>query len=122
MIDQEKEHYNKYGPPIYAIMMMEKSGVDTLIYESGKDSGFPDVGCTDYAGFYYYIEDAVAAMHENRCDLRESVYNYGFILVHYPGLYCNSADAGDRIYFEWDAARCGFFEKEEPANLRALAF
>ena len=118
----KKKGEKRYGPPIYTIMMMEKSGADTYIYESGKDSGFPDVGCTDYAGFFYYYEDAVEAMHENLYDLRESAYNYGFILEHRPGLYQNSADNTCRTYFVWDADRGGFFEKDEPALLSVLAF
>ncbi len=112
----------RYGPPIYVIMMMEKSGDKTIIYESGKDSGFPDVGCTDYSGFYYDYKDAVEAMHENSCDLHEGVFGYGFILEHQPGLYCNTASSSCRTYFEWDAARGGFFEKVEPEKLKVLAF
>lgn len=108
--------------PIYVIMVMEKSGADTIKYESGKDSGFPDTGSTNYCGFYYSIEDAIHAMHTNKCDLRECVYNYGYVLRHMPGMYCNSADADDRIYFKWDDERQGYFESDEPAIMRRIEF
>ena len=108
--------------PIYCIMVMEKSGAETLKYESGKDSGFPDVGETDYPGFYYDVNEAIDTMHNNTCDIREGIYNYGLVLKHYPGMYGNTAGSASRIYFKWDPDRDGYFETEEPPLLELLAF
>lgn len=108
--------------PIYVVMVMEKSGTDTIKYDNGKDSGFPDVGEVDYPGFYYDYEDALYAMHNNTCDIREGIYNYGFILKHFPGMYCNSAEKGSRVYFEWDQNLQGYYEVSEPNLLELLSF
>ncbi len=106
--------------PIYSIMLMEKSGAETIKYDSGKDSGMPDTGTTDYPGFYYSLEDALHAMHENICDIRECVYDYGYVLRHLPGMYGNLAGSSDRIYFKWDEARKGYYEADEPELMKML--
>ena len=101
--------------PIYQIMMMENSGAEFDIY------GWPNIGTTVYVGFYHYIQNAIDAMHENRCDIRECVYNYGFVLTHKPGLY-NPAGSYDRIYFKWDEEKQGFYEAPEPETLGVYSF
>ena len=106
---------------IYEIMMCSNSGADTIIYESGKDSGFPDLGACSTVGFYHELENAIDAMHENGCDIRECVYNYGFVLKRRPGLY-NLCGQYERIYFKWDEDRQGFYEAEEPERLKIIAF
>ena len=106
--------------PIYVIMMMEKSGEDPVISKSGKNLGWPDLGCTAEMGFYHEMADAIEAMHENACDIRECCYDYGFVLKQTPGLYSN-VGKDDRIYFKWDDNKQGFYETEEPKRLGILA-
>ena len=118
---RELTAYEKTLNPIYEIYMLEKSGAKTRIYDTGKDSGFPDTGCEASMGFYYSLEDAIEAMHTNACDIRECVYDYGFVLRRMPGLY-QSVGHKDRIYFTYDSEKDGFFEAEEPALLHILAY
>ena len=100
--------------PIYRIMLQENSGAE-------MKNGWPDTGCQADMGFYYRKEDAIAAMHENTCDIRECVYDYGYVIEQMPGLYtCPGPDS--RIYFAWDDQRGGFFEAEEPKEMRHLSF
>ena len=100
--------------PIYRVFMQEKSGADTT-------KGWPDTGCTADMGFYYDLEDAIEAMHMNACDIRECVYDYGYVITQYPGLYRFPSYMG-RIYFKWDEERKGFYEAEEPEQMRILSF
>lgn len=100
--------------PIYRILLFSK--IPTL-----NSNMFPDWGTMDDVGFYYELETAIQAMHENWCDLREFVFDAGLIVKHLPGLY-ESAATENRIYFEWDEDRKGFFEKEEPECLEHYSF
>ena len=105
---------NEDRKPIYRILLFSK--IPTL-----DKLGWPDYGTQDDVGFYYEYETAVRAMHENWCDIRECVFQAGFILIHYPGLY-GTADKEQRIYFEWDNDKQGFFEKKEPTCLEHFSF
>lgn len=105
---------------IYVLKLMEKSGADQLVYDNGKESGFPDTGCMYSPGFYYDLNDAIEAMHENAADIRECCYNYGFVIRLYPGMY-NSACKDNRIYFAWDDNKKGFFEADEPELFGIIA-
>lgn len=107
-------------PPIFEIMTFEHPNKE-LIYPSGKHSGFPDIGSTYSAGFYYELDTAIKAMHENWGDIREAVANAGFILCRHPGLY-NSAGPDLRMYFLWDDDLGGFYEAEEPEIFRHMAY
>lgn len=113
----EKQHQQ----PIFEILMLEKTGEKPIIYPTGKDSGFPDTGTTDVPGFYYNLDDAIHAMHVNSCDLREYVYQAGFILCRFPGLY-RSVGKDLRMYFLWDESRNGYFETEEPKSFAHIAY
>ena len=101
--------------PIYRVMMQEKSGADL------KENGFPDTGIQIDFGFYYKKQDAIDAMHENACDIRECVYDYGFVIEQREGLYEYPTREG-RIYFKWDENRQGFYEAEEPEAMKYFAF
>lgn len=100
--------------PIYRIMMQEYSGAELK-------NGWPNTGCQADMGFYYDKQDAIDAMHENACDIRECVYDYGFVIEQMPGLY-DAPGYWRRIYFKWDNERGGFFEAEEPEQTRYLSF
>lgn len=78
-------------------------------------------GAFNGMGFYYNLDDAVIAMHENVLDIRETVFNYGFILCKFPGLY-QCADTEARIFFQWDEERQGFYEADEPECFEHLGF
>lgn len=106
--------------PIYRIFLFEKSDKE-LIYEGGQHSGFPDTGCIMDAGFYYDLDDAIHAMNTNACDIRECVYNAGFILCHFPGLYESCGTEG-RLYFVWNEEKKGFYQQEEPAIFAHMAY
>ena len=107
--------------PIYRIVMLEKPGSEELVYPSGKRSGFPDTGATDEVGYYFSLDDAISAVEENRCDIRETIYDAAFILCSFPGLY-QSAGNDARMYFVWDNDGQRYKQSEEPALFRRLAY
>ena len=104
---------------IYEIMLFENPDKE-LIYPSSKRSGFPDEGCIDHPGYFFDINDAVKALNNNACDLRETVYNAAFILCRKPGLY-EPVGKEDRKYFVWNEEKQGFFEAEEPKIFAHIA-
>ena len=110
-------------PPIYAILMIEHDGKERMKRSGGKlvHTGWPDTGSSYEPGYYYSLDDAVDAMHQNVADIREAVYDAGFIIWRFPGLYRNPGREG-RMYFAYDGERKGFFEKEEPEILRHFAY
>ena len=66
----EKDHQR----PIYEIFLIEYPNKE-MIGKDGKRLGWPDEGATANMGFYYDIDDAIEAMHTNRCDIQERVYH-----------------------------------------------
>lgn len=115
---------NRMQKPIFRIFLFEHADKELIYHRDGqpdKRSGFPDTGATADMGFYYDIDDAIRAMNENVCDIRETVYDAGFILVQFPGLY-QCADTSQRMYFRWDDARQGYFQQEEPIIFRHIAY
>lgn len=99
-------------PPIYEIYLLANAAKEYII-PYGKPTGWPDTS-GESVGFYYELESAVDALHENRLDMRDGgVFNAAFILCKFPGLY-NSAGDDMRLYFLWDEAKDGFWEAEEP--------
>ena len=108
----EKYKSRNNGRPIYEIMVFEQPNKE-LEGKDGKRLQMPDFGCTATMGFYYDLQDAVDAMHENACDIHETVYNAGFILCRFPGLYDCVPKFG-RIYMVYDKEKDGYFEVEEP--------
>ena len=115
----EKNNYDCFRP-IYELMLFEHPNKE-LVYPTGKHSGFPDLGATMVAGYYHDLSDAVESMRVNNCDIREYVYNAGFILCRFPGMY-QSVDQAWRIYFVWDEERQGFYEAEEPVIFKHIAY
>ena len=111
----EKDHQR----PIYEIMVFEHPNKE-LIGKDGKHLGWPDTGSTGNMGFYYDIDDAIEAMHTNRCDIQERIYHAGFVMCRREGLY-SCVGPENRIYFIWDEDRGGFFETDEPHIFRHVA-
>ena len=110
---------NKNNVPIYEILMFEHPDKE-LIYPSGKHSGFPDMGATSTSGFYYDINDAIQAVEEDRCGLRETIYDAAFILCRFCGLF-QTVSSEFRMYFIWDADKEGYIQKEEPIIFKHIA-
>lgn len=115
----EKHNDDRYRP-IYELMLFEYPNKE-LIYPTDKRSGFPDLGATMTAGYYHDLSDAIESMHVNNCDIRECVYNAGFILCRFPGMY-QSVDKNWRIYFVWNEELQGFYEAEEPVVFKHIAY
>lgn len=103
--------------PIFEIFMVENKDKE-LVYKNGKHSGLPDMGCTDTAGFFLDLNDAVRIAENNIGDLRETVYDAAFILCRFPGLY-QSVTEEFRMYFVWDGER--FVQTEEPKIFKHIA-
>ena len=108
---QKQVHLTSYRP-IYAIFMIEHADKE-LVYPNGKHSGFPDMGASSEIGFYHSIDSAINALESNACDLRETIYDAGFILCRFPGLY-DSSPTEARMYFVWDDDEECYIQKEEP--------
>ena len=106
--------------PIFCIYLFEHPNKEK-IYPSGKHSGFPDEGDSDIPGFYYSLDEAIEVMNKNICDIRECVYNAGFILCQFPGMY-QVVETDLRMYFVWDEEKGGFFQQEEPEIFRHVAY
>ena len=102
--------------PIFSILLMTKSGNDELIFQrEGKEvpSGWPDFGDFEEVGFFYDIDSAVRAVHENWADIQDQAFHAAFILCRFPGLY-NRTHKGMRMYFRWDPDAGCFVQQEEP--------
>ena len=109
--------------PIYSIFLFTNPDKE-MIYENGDlpiHSGFPDIGASLNAGFYYDIDCAISAMNHNGCDIHEYCYNAGFVLCRFPGLY-SACGQYSRMYFLWDEEKQGFFQKEEPEIFHHVAY
>ena len=104
---------------IYEIVVFEE--IKELLDLNGEPMGYADTSTFDRVGFYYNINSSISAMYENRCDIHEGCFNYGFILTHRPGLYNNYASKDERMFFAWDELRKGFYEAEEPKLFEHLA-
>lgn len=126
MNNKLKEYINYYKEksdnqnPIFELMLFENANKE-LIYPTGKRSGFPDLGASMVAGFYYELETAIQALNENWADIRETVYDAAFILCKFPGLYMEVSSEG-RIYFKWDSLKQGYFEQNEPEIFKHVAY
>lgn len=79
----------------------------------GKSLSFLDFGATMTAGFYHNIDDAVATIEENVCDIWETVYDAAFMLCRLPDVY-QCADRNMRMYFKFDIDKKKYVQEEEP--------
>lgn len=105
LIYQDKGIY-----PAYFITCCVKDG-------SNKDKlGFPDFGGYRTFGFYYNLEEARAALNENRCDMHECLYDYAAIEKLYPKIHPLCLDAEDIEWYKFDTDRKGFFLDQKNIN------
>ena len=98
----------KYDMPVYKIILYEHC------VNADNYWGY-DYGCDDSPGYFHDLSDAINAMNCNLGDMHEGVFNAGFIICCFQGLYCLAGPEA-RMYFEWDEERQGFFQKEEPES------
>lgn len=77
--------------------------------------GGPELGYSRVFGYYENWNDAVESMHNNICDIHETIYEYGIIEDVTAGLY---SCFNKRQLFKWNKERQGFFEIEEPKFFR----
>lgn len=118
----EKYNCSESERPIFEIVLFEHPCKELVFEKDGKQlpSGYPDANLNNM-GFYYELDAAVEAMHENRCDIRETVFQAGFILCRFPGLYY-AVTSDSRIYYLWDNEKNGFYESEEPELFKHVAY
>ena len=124
LADYVRWYVGRYGEaqPIYEIMLFEHPCKELMFMRDGVQvpSGYPDAGMNSM-GFYYELDTAIEAMHENWCDIHETVFGAGFILCKFPGLY-DAAGPEARIFFAWDEERQGFYEDFEPDIFQHYAY
>lgn len=120
-VDKESDMYFGGAKPIYAISLFEYPDRE-YTWNDGTKSGLPDFGCDMEVGYFYSLEEAIEAMNTNSMDMRECVYNAGFILCRFPGLYNNVAGREARMYFVWNDDEGGFFQAEEPEIFEHMAY
>lgn len=108
--------------PVYEICLFRYPCKELIFEKDGKKipSGTPYANLNSM-GFYYNLDDAVEVMHDNVCDIQETVFHAGFILCRFPGLYYG-AGPDSRIFFLWDEERKGFFEVDEPELFKHIAY
>ncbi len=118
IIEHKKE--KGCGNPVFILMMFEHPDKE-LVYPTGKHSGFPDLGDTRDIGFFHNLDVAIMSMNENDANIREGLYNAGFILCHFPGMY-QEAGPSERMYFIWDEEKERFIQQEEPEMFAKCAY
>ena len=99
--------------PVYEIMLFE--------HPNKERNGSPYLGATATVGYYKYLSMAVKAMHENIEDIRDNVYDAGFILCRFPGVHQKVTEEF-RIYYVWNDDKNGFYEKGEPKIFNKIVF
>ena len=110
------QNYQKFHEtplvPIFEILLIEKPH-EELVSATGQKLGWPDVGASNIAGFYYNLDHAVADLEKNMCDIHERTYHAGFVLCHFPGLY-KTVGPEARMYFKWNMDKQKYVQAEEP--------
>lgn len=109
----------KFQNPIFVVFMIQNANKE-MVLKNGKASGMPDFGCRESVGFYYELDSAIQALETNSCDIRECVYDAGFVLCVFPGLY-ESATQNQRMFFVWDDEKNGYVQSEEPSFFAHIA-
>lgn len=92
----------------------------TVFEKVETDRGWPDIGARRVWGFYTDKEVALKALHENWTDMWETCYDYAVLEPYYEGI-SGIGDREDRQFFEYDADKDGYFEIDEPREVRHVA-
>ena len=103
-----KDHFKNTVPCVYFITVFENIPFD----EEDPLKAHIAMRSSRTVGYRYTLEQAVEALNENMCDLRETVYNGAIVEKMGPYLY---PDPEQTIYFAWDDKRKGYFEIRKPA-------
>lgn len=74
-----------------------------------------DIGDCRTVGYFDNYNNAALRLHNNACDLYEDIYDYAIIEEVEQGLYPN---VKSRKFFKYDKEQDGFFEIEEPEQLK----
>lgn len=84
------------------------------------DLGWLKIGSSRTWGFYSNKKDALKTLHENRTDMWETIYDYAVLEPYYEGIsgYCFKES---RQFFEYDVEKDGYFEIEEPEEVKHYA-
>lgn len=101
---------------------MEKTRSDTVFFITCIER-LPDYnncfieGDVRTFGFFHEYKEAVQRLHENTCDMHENMYKYAVVEEVSPGIHPYS---DNRQFFKYDESRDGFFEIEEPEEVKHL--
>ncbi len=79
---------------------------------------FSDITDSRCWGFYFNRDNAVNALHHNITDMHERLYNYAVIEGYREGIGHEVKEK--RQFFKYDKERDGYFEIEEPEELKYL--
>ena len=79
-----------------------------------KYSGL-NTGCTRCWGFYTSKDTAIQALHKNKTDMWETIYDYAVLEEYYEGI---SAPTLRRQFFKFDEEKYGYFEIDEPETVK----
>jgi len=71
----------------YFVTCLEKNGSTTIIYPSGKDSGFSDFGKTMLYGFWKTKKEAIETIDKHTEEIMEDGYPYILIEEMEPGIH-----------------------------------
>lgn len=80
------------------------------------EHGWLDCGGQRTWGYYAERNTAVQALHENWTDMWEYCYNYAVIEQYEEGI--SGYVIGSRQWFKWDDERAGYFEIDEPKEVK----
>lgn len=86
-------------------------------FEHLPDEKYLHVGDSRTFGYFDTYNVAVQSLHENWCDMHECLYGYAVIEKIGQGIH---AIAGERQFFKYDREKDGFFEIDEPPEVKHL--
>lgn len=92
---------------MFFITCFEHVAVDKL--------GWLDMGDRRVFGYYDSMEEAALALSENRCDMRETVYDFAVVEEIGQGIH---PDVKSRRFFAWFKDKEGFFPIDEPDEFK----
>ena len=86
----------------------------TTLEKLEEKNGWPDFGATRTPLFCAKKEDAIEALHTNRCDMWEFLYEYAIIEFIEPEYMYGGCDNYSKQFFKFDKEKEGYFEIDEP--------
>ena len=83
-----------------------------------NELGWPEYGCQRCWGYYSDRDRALQALHENRTDMWETIYDYAVLEKIPEGLI---PDPEEVQWFKFDMKRNGYFEISMPEGENAYS-